>query len=319
MKSIQKKGQAIVRIAIVMVTIGIILFFIFPKFAEIFGAQTEKGACEWSVVVSSLTQFAGKQLIPPECKAHRFEVTAEMLDKALPKAKRRLKVINDPKEPKYAKAIRGTKFYISGDIPDDVAYEFILNGIVAKELKDCADKVWKGKLPLFDRWWNLFDCGGKPCSGLDSFLTVAAPVYGFVTIVFGQKEFQRDPVFCIVCSRIQFADGIKNKVKNINIRSLSLWMDINYPKIGRGSYSDEVLPWQTGVTGLWRPKYEYSVIEPIAAVFVYVPTHVIGKNPLTDAIGISGKDVHLLRLIPYTQKSFFSEAPEGQSCDFILD
>jgi len=317
-----KKGQLtqrLVNYAIVGVIIAIMLLVVFPKAKDLFAAETEKAQCEWSIVVSGLSQLAagGIQVIPPECNAHRFSVSVDDVKKASDKSKERIKQVQTKK---YEEAIRGTPF--AGSITDQLAYEHELNRIVAEEMKDCAEKTLKGKLPLFDRWWSLFTCEEngvkKPCSSADTFWSVAFIPYGLGSLAIGQKEIARPPVLCVICSRIQWDERLAKDVGKTNIDSLSAWMNFNYPKLGGDSYAEEIIPWQTEVTGLFWPRYEYSITNPLAVVFAYVPAHGLKKNIVSSFLGIEGEDASFMRLAKADNQGIFGEPPGGLGCNWIL-
>jgi len=323
----KKKGaigvQHFIAIAILMISVSVILFGVFPKARQAFGAVTEKGACQWSVVVSGITQFGGKQMIPIECKAHRIEITNKNLTDAEPAARRRLEVIWKDDKGKYGGFLTVNGFREPGkpNIPTkkkQKTREFALNQVVAKEMKDCAEKVWKGKLPLFDRWWQIFECGGQPCSTFENFIDSVVPIVGIVRLVAGAREFKRPPNLCIICSRIKF-DELQNEFP-APITSLTEWMSVNYPKLGGESYNKIIYDWQTGITGIFKPTYVYSLDQPLAVVFKYIPVHAMADHIPAIASIIPGgqkEDISALYIVPYTQKSIIGE--RGLECDFILD
>ncbi|MBW2968923.1 hypothetical protein KY314_02300, partial [Candidatus Woesearchaeota archaeon] len=140
-------------ISLAILAIGLIVLFhvVFPEVKDVIVGEGEKGACEWSLVMHSITKLGDWSLIPAECRAHRIEIDMDYLSDYHKEAKNRIKTYINNKD-KYAEILH----FFNNPNDELQLNEWALNRIIAKETKDCWEKVFKGKLPLFESgWWNL--------------------------------------------------------------------------------------------------------------------------------------------------------------------
>jgi hypothetical protein len=303
-----------VNLAMVAIIALILLLMVFPAFEDLFAAEKEKGACEWSLVMHSLTKLADWSLIPPECRAHRFEVSLSDLRKEFKQAKKRINVYNKDRV-KYKKIL--TRFKDAND--EAQLYEWALNKVIAVELKDCWEKVFKGRLPLFDRWWLLYSWGDEKPPGAGE----EKRAFDLWKIKVGKTH--RPPVNCIICSRIRFADDVKGYFGSREIDSLDMWLKYNYPEFGSVSYYESLAEGRSHLQGA-RVYFTYHVDIPLAVMYEKIYIKHAARTNLGKAWAfVTGGqeeiyEINWLKLVPYTQHNLLGPREQGgESCSFILD
>lgn len=296
----------------------IVLALIFPEVREVLVGSGEKGACEWSLVLHSLTKLSDFSLVPAECRAVRIEVTLEDLKANFKEAKRRIDTYkSDPV--KYKDILRYFNDYSKSDAQ---LYEWSLNKIVAQEMNDCWDKVFKGQFPLFDEWWKLYSWGSAtPPDNRDEAFAMWAPG--------GPIRAYGPPTNCIVCSRIKFSDTVKKQFIDIGkprITTLDVWMKYNYPRLGGDSYYKLLTEGRSSLTGLFGQPFEYDVDVPLAVLYekIYVRQAFFDwlDKAWTAVFGGTRRDATIdnLKLVPYTQEKLIGpHANGGEACSFVLD
>lgn len=286
-------GAAIALIASLSVT---------PKFIELMTGAGEKGKCSWEIVASSLApkSLAGFGGVPEECKASYVNITKKELDKLRPSAKKRIEFYTKNSE-KYVGMLKE-----GFNNPDDERqqYEWALNQLVTDKLKNCWDKVLQGKLPIFDKWWDLYQLPGEKRepnreSAIDLF----------------EKSFgvNLPPVNCIICSRIEFMPDAKEVVGERTINSLTTWLKYEHPRYKAESYFEYLADGQTlPNTGSFNIiRYPYNTWQIWAVVYerinAYKTTEWFGEG-----------DYSVLRLVPYDEIAK-PLSTNGMGCTLIVD
>lgn len=319
-KKCQISVDTLILLAVLVMAALVMLLIVYPQVKESLEKQSEKGACEWSLVMHSIAKLGDWSLIPAECRAHRIEITMNDLKRYEKEAKKRIDL--------YHKNL--DKYGDVADVfknPDKDIYwmEWSLNKIVATEMKDCWEKVFKGKLPLFDKWWTLYSWG--PHKSPDS-----GPVAAKLWLI---GKIHQAPVNCIICSRIRFSDDVKQEfIKNNrgSIDSLNVWMKYNYPMTGGRSYYEILTEGQSELNGIFAPNYVFSVYSPLAVLYekiYYYHGADVSITGIWDTITPYENDngeVNYLKLVPYTQERLVGplENADGsysgnEGCTFILD
>ncbi len=312
--------DTLVGLAILGLLVVILIVILFPEIKEALVGEGEKGACEWSLVMSSLTKLADWSLIPPECRAHRMDIDVKYLDRFTSEAKVRIKEYkNNPA--KYGSIL----VYFNDPAKTEQVYEWALNKAVAQEMNDCWTKVFKGRLPLFDQWWNLYDFPWETPKPGES------EGYAYIDQFYG--SFKHPPVNCIVCSRIRFGDDVKAMFAGKAISSADLWLRYNYPRYGGKSYYEEITEGQSELNSLFVKQYEFSVDNPLAVLYEKI-YYYQGLEKWLDVLiksATGGKDgtyeLNYLKLIPYTQDKIIVPPnydtsygnTGGEGCTFVLD
>lgn len=319
--------ETVAGLILVLAGAAILLGMFVPKLFEVLKSQAEVTGCEWSIVKSSLTRFGGFESIPVECKAKRIDLTGDEIVMLREASSDRIKDMNND-----VRIRPNLKYFrVGGDeIPN--YDEFTLNGIIAKELAQCWDKVLKGKPPIFDQWWSLLHCKDvngalRPCK-LEDFSTVyketknvrTLPVYlipvlnqfnlavdaGRFVWKYAEGDFKirEPPVFCILCSRISFDNRLKFLFRDEQtIRSLPEFMK-NTPDVRTGeAYWKYISDGQTQISGPFQPSYEYSTNQNLAVLYQRVNPHQLWETGswVSQWLGFEkfAEPVSLLKLVPY--------------------
>ncbi|MBN1644479.1 hypothetical protein JW851_00365 [Candidatus Woesearchaeota archaeon] len=320
MKKSQIAVSTLVGLAMLAIVIVVIFLIVFPVIKDLFEKEGEKIACEWSLVFHSIAKLGDWSLIPAECRAHRIEVNLEDLEKYKKEAEKRIKTYTDDPD-KYGPIL---KYFNKKDDPAQLR-EWALNKIIAVEMKDCWSKVFQGKLPLFDKWWNLYDFPWEKSEPDES--------QGHLALRSFIGKFYQAPVNCIVCSRIKFDELLtKDFIKNgrNNVDSLNAWLMYNYPVTGSKSYYELIAEGQSPVKDVFVPRYgAYSVDTPLGILYekVYAKNELFRWRWLKDVVGF-GKDelnsdekfytLNYVKVVPYTQEMIINP-DKGEGCTFVLD
>jgi hypothetical protein len=261
----------LVKLAAVAIVIILLLWIVF-KLLVFFGIVGEEIVCEWSVLPVAASQAASAGLIDidPACKTKYYTITLENLTKMLPKAHGELEALEaewNANKQEWAEIHDKFNYGALGndqEAKDRMAYEWALNDIVASHLQQCWRKVWKGKLPIFDSWWNLIDIwdGDKP----DSKKAALLKYDGFFFKTYGP------PTFCVLCSRLNFDPEIAKVLGKSEIDSLTEWTRAR--PTGLPGEQESIFEFlldekQKGI-GELGVSYSYDVSEPYAVEFVRV-------------------------------------------------
>ncbi len=325
-------------IAFLLVALALVIFF--QRITE--ANPVDPRACEWSVALNAFKKslLLGKDLVPPSCKVKRLEIDKSSIDSKRKKAEKDLNFFKNNDD--YKKLLR---YFSSED--SHIVDEYALDKIMADEMVECWDKVWRGKLSVFDEWWNLMECcktwdkepgsgsstlvngvdkvgetciETEPCTGKTVF-SALMPVYGLYEVASGELQFKQSPVFCIMCSRITFNDDIKNLGLPNKITSMYEWLYINRVKNTADTYYDHLMEGQTNIGQLAPQKYYYDIDFPYAIVFRRINVH--KSQQFTDwALSYLGKapseNINRLDLVPFDKVTTPIDQG-GIGCTVLID
>jgi len=320
MKKAQVGLDTVVALAILALVLVVLFIIVFPSFKDVLIGEGEQGACEWSLVLHSLTKLGDWSLIPAECRANRIEIDMKYLERFTTEARRRIG--------EYDKDTTGKYDLILKDFNDvnnkKQVYEWALNRAVAQEMRNCWSKVFKGKLPLFDQWWNLYDFPWEtPIPGEGEGHVALRSFFG---------KFYGPPTNCIICSRIKFSQDVQDYFAGKEITSLDNWLRYNYPRYGGTGYYEELAEGQSELNSLFTPPYSFGTSKPLAVLYEKI-YYYQGMFKWTDKLikyATGGKDgtyeLNYLKLVPYTQEKLISPPDYGdygnkggEGCTFVLD
>lgn len=262
-----------------LIVLLILFLGVFPAFKSTIERSGEKGQCEWSVLLAALKTTGTLGIvggIPEGCKARRVTLTEEEVNKKLAFARARLKQIQT--DPAYA----GTAPYFGSPPPGQETqreYEFAVDALIADEMVDCWEKVFKGKLPLF--YAQAFDVGAPP-------------------------------VNCVVCAHIRFEPSVLGKVSKPSITSLREWMANNKVPRTSQSYLEFLQEGQTKPLGLAYPFIMDS--QGVAVLYKHIALPAVGIR--TGDIRDEPQEVRSLMLVPYTQDAITGGE---QGCTLVVD
>lgn len=316
--------DTLIQLGIILIVFLIVFLGLFPGVERKLEAAEEKGKCEWSVMLAAVRKGGSLSIaegVPEGCKATTRTITMADLRAKHEYARNRLKIITDPDHKEYDPPF---STYFRKQVPSDpkIINEFALNTIIGNEMVDCWTKVFKGKMPLFDEWWRLYNCeGGKPCSTIEDFAHFAIPAYGAFKVVSGGVEKTRAPVNCILCAHIMFDNDVKEKIGTGTVTSFDEWLKINPIPRTSTSYLKFLLDGQSDVSALFG-QYSYDITdEGLAILYERVNAHQLSQLPgFEDALTFFDKkvseDLNYLRIVPYRQEAIV--APQGD-CTFIID
>ncbi len=326
--------EAVVELALFALMIAVVFYLVFPVVKEVLVGESEKGTCEWSLVMHSIAKVGDWSLIPAECRAHRIEIDMNFLDSYKSEAKKRIKQYNANKE-KYVEIL---PFFNNPDDEKQIR-TWALNRIIAVEMKDCWEKVMKGKLPLFDAWWKFFswDVYGKDIVKKPTNREEAFSVWNQLLIkstgLPGTVKLYGPPTNCIICSRIKFSDDVKNYFAHRYIPSLNVWLKHNYPATGGKSYYNHIVEGQSQLRNPFIPRYaSYNVDTPLSVTYEKIYTlrswqdsGIIKRawqGTLGQVYAVVNKEhlyeLNYVKLVPYTQDDLVDPI-KGEGCTFILD
>jgi hypothetical protein len=321
-----KRGVITLVDALVLLAITVIIILVstgflgrFEKKAE---AAEEKGECNWAIMSAGLRKAGTLSIaegIPEGCKTRIVTVTMESIRKHQIYAKNRLETMR--KDKAYESVAAYFLHPPTGVSEEQLVNEFALNRIVAGELEECWTRVWRGKMPLFDEWWRLYDCidskSGRsvPCSKLQDFAISAIPLYGAWETITGGIKFNRVPTNCYKCAHIKFDKEIRNYF-NRPITSLREWLAINPMPNSRTSYLEYLMEGQAGLGTLFKMGgYTYEVTpEGLAIVYERVNAQQLVQLTGITFVG-TPEDQNLLEILQNRQDTLV--APSGK-CTFIL-
>lgn len=328
----KKRGAVGVNTFVMTVAILIALvafIFIVPKFTKLMIEAGSTGECQWNVLVSALTRTPGLgfENIPVECKARYLDVTLADIQANYGDASDAITM--------YGKKAAYSEILPFFNKPDSVSQlaEWSLDKVVADEMVSCWDKVWKGKLPIFDEWWKLV--GYKRESISDEKIAAAekagVPVgdadwkwYQYAAL--WNLEFKHPPTFCVVCSRIKLDSAVKTALEKQNIESLGKWMMSNPVPRTKTDYFSYIMPEDLKQSQLFqRKEFPYGTAEPLAVVYQRINIQKVDavSQDILDAIGLMSSDekdkqVNKVVLVPYSSV-ILPYAEGGANCDYVID
>ena len=322
-----KKGQTgvntFVKSAAVIIVL-VVFILILPSFKNLLYGAVQTGECEWDLLFSAImtTAGGGKMDVPPECKAEYVNVTMQDLQANLLLAQQRIKQYNldETQKKKYAD-MRAAGFTDPDDYHQQM--EWALNQVVADRLLWCWKRVWKGNLPLFDKWWNLVDWTFFGLKKGDYSQAELKVLRGAIEDE-SPKLFDvyGPPTFCIVCARIKFDSAVQSEFRGRKINSLLPWLAGNPVPGTKTSYLEELLEGQTVISPLYTPPYTYTTDEPMAVVYERINPHITQSTFTwaTSKLGITdeAENVNILALAEY-DKLVVSKHKGGESCFVIVD
>lgn len=303
-KGLETETLALLIIFVLFATALIIWWY--PKIYLFFEESASQGKCQVSVAASGLTKSIalGKETIEINCPANRITINKTNLDPNYQKSKEAIQAW--AKYDKYANT--APYFRKQGGQPQkELIYEHALDGVVAGEMKDCWEKVFKGKIPVFNQWWNLFGYEEE-----SSFWEV------------WNIEKRGPPVFCIVCSRIKFNEKDMEAINlTKEITSLNEWM-YNTPESAKTliPYYDYIIDGQTP-SALLTPEYIYDTREPYAVIYKRVNIHKLGEiiQGIASWLGYEPMEAaSTLELVPYNKiKTSIQEGGAGCTPEVLID
>jgi len=298
--------NTLVSLAVLLIVVFVMLGLI-PGFTQKLQAAESASTCSWSILLASVQKLGSAgiaQGIPEGCKAIMVNVSMKDIEKNQRLASNRIsEFMNKPD-------IYKSQYFTNTN--KETINEFALDKIIADELVDCWEKVFKGKMPLFDNWWRLYDWkGSSPQSGPEA-----------VTAWFLPGTIRGPPVNCVICSRITFSDEVISQFKQKQIISLENWMSLNPVPRTNTPYLQYIYEGQTG-TNLFKPKYSFVVDERgLAVLYQRVNVHELESAITTPlkwlgAIPEKTPDLNYLKLVPYSQEAIISQ--DGEGCTLIID
>lgn len=300
--------NTLVSLAVLLIVVFVMLGLI-PGFTQKLQAAESASTCSWSILLASVQKLGSAgiaQGIPEGCKAIMVNVSMKDLEKNQRLASNRIsEFMNKPD-------IYKSQYFTNKN--KETINEFALDKIIADELVDCWEKVFKGKMPLFDNWWRFYKpfWGDKqPGSGpeaLDMWLG---------------GTFQHAPVNCVICSRITFSDDIISSFGNREVDSLMEWMSLNPVPRTQTPYLQYVYEGQPG-SDLLKPYYKFTPNQDgLAILYERVNVQSLTSTLETPVkwvglISSKSEDKNYLKLVPYTQESIISP-DTGEGCTLIID
>jgi hypothetical protein len=147
---VNKKGQLVALIAIAIAAV-VFLVIVWPKLAVMLKGAGSGSTCNLNLFLSAAVKAAtlGFAEVPPGCEAEYVIISKEDVDSRKNIAKKRLDKYYTDNTGHYA-GVRAA-FGVQNGITDNALNEWALDSILGKEMVDCWNKVWHGKLDLVKR------------------------------------------------------------------------------------------------------------------------------------------------------------------------
>ena len=299
-------------VSLVLIAVALVLLLLTSSsFADIIKGVAKKSGCEWSFALNSLIG------IQPECKA---KLTSLSLSDIAPRLGADSKKIDewhdlnkkDTEKKVYDKILETFPYRQTKN--EDTLYEYAMDEYIAKSMKSCWDKVWKGELPIFDEWWNTID------TSLFADKEQARKLTGDIETDNWFFQTYDAPVQCVVCERIKFGDDIKKKFQGRQIQSLSPWMDFHpvLPRANINGKVDDKLPYDNTPYSkyvlddvhrdIFHSRYVYTTDEPYAILYsrinIFKAAHWTEK--MANWVGIISDEeftqpVNMITIVPYRE------------------
>lgn len=286
---------------IILLVVFVILLGAMPRIIDILKRGGEHQVCSISSVLESSGKVGGVRTFTSDCPRDEEEVTMSVLNKNLDDVEKEVKKYDGTKD---AYTERDPKIWN-------------LNKFIAKEMKQCWEKLGAGELNLFPEWWKLIgynQSNEKELFGLQDFLKV------------WNLKFKEPPRFCVICSRIRFDPDVRKDVYEQHpggsIDSLNKWMRNNaVPNSGGISYleyiEDDV---HKGLFGLSSYQYQLSSQnlpdKPLAVLYVQQNVWK-GQQWAEGVLEFAGlksdvsTPIHSLELVPLDETSEICTVLEG--------
>lgn len=258
-----KKGLVVnTMVLLILMLIGAgMLYGITHSITKILSIESEEKICAFSSIVAASTKVQGVELTKIDCPIQLKTITETDIRREVPKVIGEIKEFNAKDTERWDKLkddYRSSFTQTDSVIPnlDDllkapynspIHKEFALHSLVGNELRKCWQKMGEGQLDLFSNWGSQ--------NGVDAAL-----------IQTGLKDM---PSICVVCTRIKFDQEIKKEFGNREL-SLKFWSQMTKPKNKQITYAEYLLD-DSHDKDLFKPKWKYTVTEPIAAVYAKIP------------------------------------------------
>ena len=236
--------------AIASLTLLIVLLIVYSGFFE----GDINSICKLSALANSKARIPGAgESIKLECEMDILTITMQDLEKGMEQAERKIIDFNKKFDPDYT---------LNPENKIDQK-EWVLNKIMANELRRWWSNMGAGNLNLFSNWWWFFGCGGEnkiDCE--DEGMLNKLKVWNWKT--YGP------PTFCVIGTRIKFDQDIKNEFKS-EITSLNEWLYNNPIPYTDKSYYEYLSEEAHEGYDLFRQNYyDYNTNEPMAVVFINI-------------------------------------------------
>lgn len=316
-----KKGAISIDVTIELVALvisfGLLIAILVPQITKWVYEESETSLCEWSIVVGAIARPLGKEVISPECKARKINISTTDLQPYLSEAEQ---TINKWKsDERYSRMLEE---FPEATIKNE--YKYALNKLVANELSNCWNKVLRGRLAMFDKWYNKIDFikGDYPEYAED----YVSKTNLLLIDVWGA------PKFCIICSNIKFNEDLKDLGLPANI-DLTKWLQhTTYEKDKKKTIYGYLYDGQTVPSNLVEPEYTYEINPPNRYSIVYerINPHAIDDViesswdtinyliPFIDENDDVPEVIHQLRLVPHDLVAKpYTEG--GESCFKIIE
>ncbi len=317
MKKAQMGPKEVVTIISYLIVFAVILYLVFPAIIGLVRQGTEEAVCNWTIFLSGIFRAGGSSPFPIECKAKEITVYEGNISNYLPEAKTNLEKFSGLE--KYKRF--NDKFKDMSKSQKE--YEYAVDEFVAKELDSCWRKVVRGKLPMFDEWWNLVDV---PLLGLRN---VDAKSYDaeFKSkwSALGLIDIWGPPTFCIVCANIKFDDALIAKLKDSEVDSLNDWLNHHSVNKFGDSYYKYLVEGQTIPSTLFIPRYGVKDLKTTnSIIYKRVNPHAStawlqkAKQLVWKTDGELPPIISELKLVPYedVSKPYTSG---GESCVYVIE
>ncbi len=258
-----KKGLVVnTMVLLILMLIGAgMLYGITNSITKIFTLESEEKICAFSSIVAASTKVQGAELTKIDCPIQLKTITLTDVRREVPKVIGEIKEFKDKDDVRWDKLKDDYKksFTQTDGVSTDldvllkapynspIHKEFALHSLVGNELRKCWQKMGEGQLDLFSNWGSQ--------NGVDAALTQT-----------GLKDM---PSICVVCTRIKFDQEIKKEYADREL-SLEFWSQMTKPKNKQITYAEYLLD-DSHDKDLFKPKWEYAVTEPIAAVYAKIP------------------------------------------------
>jgi hypothetical protein len=142
--------------------------------------------------------------------------------------------------------------------------EWVMDKIIAKEMRRWWGNMGSGNLNLFSNWYSFFGCteeAQEDCKGLDK-------------VKLWKWELNGPPKFCVIGTRIKFDEEIKGEFTD-EIISLTEWTKNNPIPYTDESYYEFLLDDIVKGQGLFMKDYTYSTKEPYVVVYTKINKHML--------------------------------------------
>ena len=193
-----------------------------------------------------------------DCEMDILTITMKDLEQGMKQAERKMDDFNT-KFPNQAYTT------LSSNNPQNQK-EWVMDKIIANEMRRWWSNMGTGNLDLFDNWWWWFKCEEDGAEDCDGFLKKVQP---------WNWELNGPPKFCVIGTRIKFDEEIKGEFPD-EIISLAEWTKNNPIPYTDESYYEFLLDDTVKGQGLFMKDYAYSTKEPYVVVYTKINKHMLG-------------------------------------------